>query len=46
MFTKILFSTIKHIMSSYHQTFFLIAGKSWEITFVPLVKTNPRSTSG
>ena len=31
-------------MSSYHQTFFLTAGKSWEITFVPRVKTNPRST--
>ena len=31
-------------MSSYHQTFFLTAGKSWEITFVPRVKTSPRST--
>ena len=31
-------------MSSYHQTFFLTAGKTWEITFVPRVKTNPRST--
>ena len=31
-------------MSSYHQTFFLTAGKSWEIKFVPRVKTNPRST--
>ena len=31
-------------MSSYHQTFFLTAGKSWEITFVPRVKTDPRST--
>ena len=30
-------------MSSYHQTFFLTAGKTWEITFVPRVKTNPRS---
>ena len=31
-------------MSSYHQTFFLTSAKSWEITFVPRVKTNPRST--
>ena len=31
-------------MSSYHQTFFLTAGKSWEITFVLRVKSNPRST--
>lgn len=31
-------------MSSYHQTFFLPAGKSWEINFVPRVKTSPRST--
>ena len=31
-------------MSSYHQTFFLTAGKSWEINFVPRVKTHPRST--
>ena len=31
-------------MSSYHQTFFLTAGKSWEINFVPRLKTSPRST--
>ena len=31
-------------MSSYHQTFFLTSGKSWEINFVPRVKTSPRST--
>ncbi len=32
-------------MSSYHQTFFLPAGKSWEINFVPRVKTHPRSAN-
>ncbi len=31
-------------MSSYHQTFFLPAEKSWDITFVPRVKNSPRST--